>query len=219
MSEDRLLADLKAKIGTPEPVRPVRLAPALALGIVGFAVMVVGLLAPLLGLRPDRQTLGDSWLWGCSLLQMAAALPLWWAAVGEALPGRRRSLAALGGAVAVALSCHWLTAWLTHQHSPVDVPAGQAWSVGSICFSLELALGIPMVFWVFWRLRRGLVAEPLRVALAGGLAAGILGDGLWRLFCPFSDPAHILGSHTAGIVGVWLGALCVGWLWRSFRRT
>lgn len=218
MIEDRMLAVLKAEIGTPQPVEPMRPGLALATGVGAFSVLVSGILVAALGLRPDQQLLGEARLWGLSLAQMSLAVPLWWVALGEALPGRRRSLGLLSSAAVIAVLAHWTMAYLTHQHSPSSVPAEMTWGYGTFCFLLELSLGIPLVSWVFWQLRRGLIVEPLRVAWAGGLAAGVFGDGLWRLFCPYSDPLHILAFHTPGIGTVVLCALGVGWIWRRRRQ-
>ena len=50
-----------------------------------------------------------------------------------------------------------------------------------------------------WRSRAGSSrAFPLRPRIAGalyGLGAGLMADAGWRLFCHFSNPAHVFGAH------------------------
>jgi hypothetical protein len=46
-------------------------------------------------------------------------------------------------------------------------------------------------------------AYPTRPALAGaliGLGAGLIADAGWRIFCHFSEPAHVLSAHLAAVV-------------------
>ena len=46
-------------------------------------------------------------------------------------------------------------------------------------------------------------AYPTRPALAGaliGLGAGLMADAGWRIFCHFSEPAHVLSAHLAAVV-------------------
>jgi hypothetical protein len=52
-----------------------------------------------------------------------------------------------------------------------------------------------------------------------GLAAGLLADSGWRLYCDVSSPSHVLGSHGLAIVlmaGV--GAVAAGAVDRVQRR-
>ncbi len=46
-------------------------------------------------------------------------------------------------------------------------------------------------------------AYPTRPAVAGallGLGAGLMADAGWRIFCHFSEPAHVLSAHLAAVV-------------------
>ena len=72
-------------------------------------------------------------------------------------------------------------------------------SVWRICFGATILTALPALAIAGWLVAR---AFPLRPRLAGalyGLGAGLLADAGWRLFCHFSDPAHVLAAHTAGI--------------------
>jgi hypothetical protein len=59
---------------------------------------------------------------------------------------------------------------------------------------------LPVMAIAGWLVAR---AFPLRPRLAGalyGIGAGLIADAGWRLFCHFSDPVHVYGAHTLGIV-------------------
>ncbi|HUQ88064.1 MAG TPA: NrsF family protein, partial [Vicinamibacterales bacterium] len=46
-------------------------------------------------------------------------------------------------------------------------------------------------------------AYPTRPAIAGallGLGAGLMADAGWRIFCHFSEPAHVLSAHLAAVL-------------------
>jgi hypothetical protein len=46
-------------------------------------------------------------------------------------------------------------------------------------------------------------AYPTRPAFTGallGLGAGLMADAGWRLFCHFSEPAHVLAAHLAAVL-------------------
>lgn len=205
--KDPLLASLREEIGTPSPVHPVHPGRSLSWGVIVFAVVMAWVLFSFLGLRSDRALLGDPWMWGLTAIQLLVTVPLWRAAVQETLPSRRPGLATLLVASVGALVVHWVVAFLTHRHSPTPVPHEIALQTGITCLLLELLLGVPLVVAVFIFLRRYLATEPWRFSLAAGVASGVLGDGLWRLFCPFSDATHILKFHTPSVVLVALSGL------------
>lgn len=198
---------MREEIGTPVPVRPIHPSRPLSWGVTAFAAMVVLVLLGILGLRSDRALLGDVWMWGLTTAQLLVTVPLWRMAVGETLPSMRPALTTALAGCAGALSVHWVVAFLTHQHSPTSVPPEITLQTGILCVLLELLLGVPLVAGVVIFLRRYLPTEPWRFSLAAGVAAGVFGDGLWRLFCPYSDASHVLAFHTPGIVLVVLASL------------
>lgn len=61
-------------------------------------------------------------------------------------------------------------------------------------------------------------AFPVRPGVAGllaGLGGGLMADAGWRLFCHFSDPAHVLGAHLGSVLVVAAaGAGLTRWLAR-----
>jgi hypothetical protein len=53
---------------------------------------------------------------------------------------------------------------------------------------------------------------PMRPALAGALAgmgAGAAVDGGWRLYCEYSNPAHVIASHGGGVVALTLAGVAM----------
>jgi hypothetical protein len=61
-------------------------------------------------------------------------------------------------------------------------------------------------------------AYPTRPAVAGamlGLGAGLMADAGWRIFCHFSEPAHVLSAHLAAVImSTIIGAIAV----RAYRK-
>jgi hypothetical protein len=97
-----------------------------------------------------------------------------------------------------------LTSW---EASPVLLHAGW-WLVGGICFAGSAATALPVVAFASILAVR---AYPTRPAVAGallGLGAGLMADAGWRIFCHFSEPAHVLSAHLAAVVmSTLIGAL------------
>jgi hypothetical protein len=53
-----------------------------------------------------------------------------------------------------------------------------------------------------------------------GLGAGLIADAGWRIFCHFSEPAHVLSAHLAAIVmSTAIGSLLTARLTTSARAT
>ena len=66
-----------------------------------------------------------------------------------------------------------------------------------ICFGGSAATALPVVALASILAAR---AYPTRPAIAGallGLGAGLMADAGWRMFCHFSEPAHVLSAHLA----------------------
>ena len=185
--------DLRPVAPLPPPRR--RLIPVVPLALFLLVASVIAF-----GLRRDAAAVGPLLTWGASTLQMILGLTLVALALREAVPGTtlsRRVLAiATGTALAVLLTITWLT-WAA-SHTRVAPPSvGFVWC---ICFGATILSSLPALVVSGWLVAH---AFPLRPRIAGalyGLGSGLMADAGWRLFCHYSDPAHVLGAHTAAVV-------------------
>ena len=126
------------------------------------------------------------------------------AALREAVPGTTLTRRALGTAFATVPIAIATITWATWIVSPTRIAPWAALYVWRICFGATILTALPALALSGWLVAR---AFPLRPRFAGalyGLGAGLLADAGWRLFCHFSDPAHVFGAHTAAI-----GVTCV----------
>lgn len=175
-------------------------APAVRAGWVApIALVLLGGAAMVFGVRRDAPRLGWLLTWGASSFEMMLGLGLVTAALREAVPGTtlsRRALAtAFGAAIAAVAGITWLT-WSASGVGLVQDPGAYVWRV---CFAGTIASAMPPLLVSGWLVAR---AFPLRPRFAGalyGLGAGMIADAGWRIFCHFSDPAHVFGAHAAAI--------------------
>jgi len=188
----RIAADLR-------PVAPLRSPFTRTLVIVPIALALLVAAAVVFGLRRDASRIGIGLTWGASVAQMLLGLTLVVAALRESVPGTtlaRRTVGVFLGTTLVAVLALTIATWT---HSPTRVAAGWTTYVWSICLTGTIVSALPALAVAGWLSAR---AFPLRPRVAGalyGVGAGLMADAGWRLFCHFSDPVHVLGSHTAGI--------------------
>lgn len=209
MPEMKMSESLRAEI--ERDLRPVRPLPApwrraLALGPLG-ALLLTG--TPyLLGLRDDAGFLGGALLWGCSASLALAGLFLIGVALREAVPARGLSGIAVGLSIVAALGLLLLVTSVTAAVSPSRMPPHLGAFFWKVCFSVSVALGLPVLAICGWLTSRAL---PLRPGLTGalyGLGAGLLVESGWRLFCHVADPLHVLLAHGGAVLALCgLGAL------------
>jgi hypothetical protein len=203
-------ADLRAVTPLARPVvRLVWLVPVAILLL--FAAMLV------FGLRRDAPRLGILLTWAASIGQMLVGLALMGAALRESVPGTTLSRRLVGIAFGSALIVVLTVTWLTWAASPTVVAPGFITYVWSVCLTGTVVSALPALAIAGWLAAR---AFPLRPRLAGalyGVGAGLLADAGWRLFCHFSDPAHVLPAHVLGVAVV--GALGVIVATRFSRKT
>jgi hypothetical protein len=193
------------------PVR--RLPPPFSrvLSVVPLALLLL-LAAPVVFEFRELRSLGWMWSWGASALQTTAGLIIIALALRESVPGRNlRSLALAGVVVGVVLLFIAVTAgaWSAN---PVSL-SRDWWQIGAMCAIGSATSALPAVVLCALLIVR---AYPLRPAVAGavaGLGGGLLADAGWRLFCHFSEPAHVLAAHFGGVaVATLAGALLTPWL-------
>ena len=193
-------SELRARLAADyHPVRALRAPWARALLVLPFAIIAL-LAAPLVfDIRQDATRLGWAALWGFSLLQSATGLMVVAAALRESVPGRGWGRGAIALWLAIPIAAIVGVTIVSWQVSPAVVRRGW-WMVWSLCFSGSAATALPVVALGSVLAAR---AYPMRPALAGaliGLGAGLMADAGWRIFCHFSEPAHVLSAHLAAVV-------------------
>ena len=198
---DRIAADLGPVTPLPKPWRR-------AVTLLPLAVLLLFAASTVYGLRGDASRIGWALTWGVSIVELALGMLLIGFALREAIPGRVWSPKALLASLGVALGAVVLITLATWRVSPTRIVSESVAYVTSVCFGYPLLAAVPVILFA------GLLASrafPLRPSIAGalyGAGAGLLSDAGWRLFCHYSDPAHVLSAHLGAIVAATLlGAL------------
>jgi hypothetical protein len=206
MSELPLLPPvLRARLASDfHAVRPLRSPEARAMSVAPFAALAL-VAAPLwFELRVDLPRLGWLQSWGWSLLQVVGGVAMVAAALREAVPGREWGRGALVPWLALPLLLVIVVTSTTFEASPIFV--GRAWMwIGVMCFAGSFATALPGAALAAVLAARAWPTRPGLSGLIGGLGAGLMADAGWRLFCHFSEPAHVLGTH---LVAVLVAGLC-----------
>ncbi len=187
------------------PVRPLRPPHVRVLAAVPFAALAL-VAAPLwFSVREDSASIGWMGAWGISLVQLGLAMALMAAALRDAVPGRGWSASGLVCWLALPVAVVAAATWMTWLSSDIMV-AGQWWVVAAMCLGGSLASALPLVAASSVLSARAFPTRPAVTGLLGGLAAGLMADAGWRMFCHFSEPAHVLTAHLGGVVA----AGCLG---------
>jgi hypothetical protein len=210
----RIAADLAPVRPLPPPVvRTLWLTPVALLLLFGSVLAF--------GLRRDAPTIGGLMTWGASAVEMALGLGLAGAALRDAVPGTSLTRRVIGAIILAAVLLVVLTTWVTWELSATRLAPAHVFAVWRICFGATLLTALPPLTLAGWLVARAL---PLRPRLGGalcGLGAGLMADAGWRLFCHYSDPAHVVSAHLAAVAVVALvgAAASVAGGWRSARGT
>jgi hypothetical protein len=186
------------------PVTPLARPAIRALWLLPVALLLLVASEAAFGLRRDSAALGLTLTWGVSVLQMVLGLALIAGAQREAVPGTSLTRLALGTAFATTAIVVVTITWATWTISPTRIVPWAAQYVWRVCIGGTILTALPALALSGWLVAR---AFPLRPRYAGalyGLGAGLLADAGWRLFCHFSDPAHVFGAHTAA-----MGVVCL----------
>jgi hypothetical protein len=180
---------------TPLPAPTLRTLPFIPIAVVQLVAAVLAF-----GIRFDAPQLGFTLTWGASTLQLLFSLLLIVLALREAIPGttlsRHAVLITFVTGLATVIGITWWT-WIV---SPTTVEPRANVAVWRICLGGTILLALPVLALAGWLVAS---AFPLRPRLAGalcGLGAGLMADAGWRLFCHYSDPAHVFGAHTLAIL-------------------
>jgi hypothetical protein len=214
-----LPADLRALVARDlEPVAGLAPPARRAVGIVPIAIALLVAAVAVFGLRRDAGQIGLLFTWGASTVQMILGLALVIAALREAVPGTTLQRRVVGMAFGTALITVLTITFTTWVASPTTIAPGWTTYIWGICLTGTIVSALPALAASGWLAAR---AFPLRPRFAGalyGIGAGLMADAGWRLFCHFSDPTHVLGAHTLGIVATGLlGTVTAVWLGRSNR--
>lgn len=198
-------------------VRPLRPPLVRVAAVVPFALIAL-IAAPLFfNVRGDAPRLGWLMLWGASALQTLIGLIVVLAALRESVPGRSWSRPAIALWLALPIVIVVAVTIGSWQASPILLRR-EWWFVSAVCFGCSLATSLPVVALAGILAAR---AYPTRPAIAGlllGFGAGLMADAGWRIFCHFSEPAHVLSAHLAAVIAAALvGAAAAVQL--SARRT
>lgn len=188
----RIAADYGVVTPLPSPL-------SRAMWVAPFAALAL-LAAPMyFNIRADVNQLGWLMGWGASLFQLAVGFALIVAALRESVPGRawnRMALAALIALPVITVVAVTLVSWQT---SLVPLRRG-FWFVGALCLGGSAATALPVVAIANVLAARAYPTRPGIVGVLLGLGAGLMGDAGWRMFCHFTDPAHVLSAHAGGVV-------------------
>jgi len=202
-----------------QPVRPLASPLARMLWLLPIAVLTTAAAPLVFDIRADAIRLGWLGLWGASSLQVLIGLALIVAALREAVPGRGWNPTAAALWITLPLALVLLVTLNSWEASPGLVRGGW-WFVGVLCFGGSLASALPVVTLASVLAAR---AYPTRPALAGallGLGAGLMADAGWRVFCHFSEPAHVLSAHVGAVLmSMLIGALLASAICRAQRRS
>ena len=187
---------IRADIGPVHPLRP-PLARALWLMPVAGATLVCAVLV--FSLRRDAPALGWALTWGGSLGQALLGTWLIVLALRDAVPGRELHRTWLITAIAIVLGFSAGLTFQTWRMSPIGIRT--AWAlITTECFVGTWITALPLLFGAVLLVSRAFPTRPWTTGLLAGLGAGATADAGWRLFCHFTTPAHVLLSHTAGML-------------------
>ena len=193
-------SDLRARLQADyQPVRTLRSPFARAMWILPIALVALFAAPTYFNVRPDARALGFTGVWGLSLMQSVLGLAVLIAALRESVPGRGWSRSAIGLWLAIPIGAVIAVTLVSWRVSPVLLDS-QWWQVGAICFAGSASTALPVVALAAILASR---AYPTRPAIAGlllGLGAGLIADAGWRIFCHFSEPAHVLSAHLAAVI-------------------
>jgi hypothetical protein len=92
-----------------------------------------------------------------------------------------------------------------------------SWQTEAMCFWRISMLGVPPVLLVLWLLSRGLPLRPKIAGLLAGIGGGLVSEGVYRLHCGVSHPAHVVGWHTTAVLVMGLLGLLAGMWWERHQ--
>jgi hypothetical protein len=212
MTEPRVTvpAALRAQIAADyAPVHPLPRPLLRVRAVVPFALLSLFAAQAFFQLRVDAPRLGWSGTWGISAAQVLVGLAVIAAALREAVPGR--GWTPLGAALWLTVPLMFVVgvSFASWELSPVQLRS-QWLLVSGMCLVGSAASALPVAVLAGVLAARAYVTRPRIAGALAGLGAGLMADAGWRLFCHFSEPAHVLAAHLGGVlVSTIIGAALV----------
>jgi hypothetical protein len=183
-----------------KPVRPLASPARRASWLAPLVALTLIAASSVFALRHDAAALGWILTWGTSVTQAVFAWSLIALALREAVPGRTSTASALMLAAGSVLGFSVVATLRTWDLSPtMIVPQMVGW-VGRVCFVGTVASALPLLVAAVVLASRALIMRPWSSGALYGLGAGLGADAGWRLFCHYSDPVHVLFTHTGGVL-------------------
>jgi Negative regulator of sigma F len=195
-----------------------RLVPLVPLALATFLSSVM-----VFSLRPDASRLGWVITWGASTSQLVFAVALIGLALREAVPGRELSARVIVAIIAILLGFSTGLTVGTWHVSPIGLNTREFTVISVECFLATFITALPLLIAAAVMVWRAFAVRPWTTGVLYGLGAGAGADAGWRLFCHFSQPAHVLVSHTAGMIaagllGAALSSVLARVRWRAGRH-
>lgn len=201
------------------PVRPLASPLARVLWLLPLVALAIVAAPVVFSVRADASRLGWFGMWGVSGLQVLAGLTVMVAALREAVPGRGWRGAAVALWLVLPLVLVVLVTLSSWEVSPVAVRRGW-WFVAGLCLGGSFASALPMVALASVLAARAYATRPALAGALLGLGAGVIADAGWRLFCHFSEPAHVLSAHVGAVLlSMAMGSLLASVICRAQRRS
>lgn len=169
------------------------------LWVAPLALLLFTFAPAVFSVRADTARLGFVLSWGASFLETLLGLGIIAVAFREAVPGTMVSRRAVSLVWILAVGTVTAVTMLTWRVSPTPLLQPALGFVWRVCVAGTFVSALPALVLALVLVRR---AFPLRPALAGamcGLGSGLLADAGWRMFCHFTDPAHVFGAHILAI--------------------
>jgi hypothetical protein len=212
-------AVLRARLAADyAPVRPLPSPARRALALVPFALLTLVAAQAFFEMRLDAPRLGWNGTWGLSIAQIALAIAVAGVALRESVPGRGLSRAASGMWIVLPVLFVIAVTAASWALSPTHI-RGSWLLVSSLCLISAVVSALPAVALGSVLAGRAYPTRPHLVGALVGLAAGLMADAGWRLFCHFSEPAHVLTAHLGGVlVATGVGLLLTVSLSQEGRR-
>ena len=193
-------ADLRSRIeGDFYAVRPLLPPWRRTLFLLPFAMLALVAAPAWFDVRIDAARLGWTSGWGLSFVQVAIGLALTMAALREAIPGREWPVGALAAWLVAPLVLVTAVTWISWAASPITLRGGW-WSIGLVCFGGSAATALPAVAMAGILATRAFPVRPVITGALFGLGAGVMADAGWRMFCHFSEPAHVMPAHLGAVI-------------------